>query len=142
VNRPRSATPLALLCALTVVFTAWRDLTLPHVRDIEVWLGFEVHGALARATAPLHWAIFATGAWAFATARPWAWSAAAGYVLYVALAHLVWSEASPKGQGWPMGLLQAAGFSLIAWGVWRLRRRGAAAFGRADTPAIRGGSPP
>jgi hypothetical protein len=140
VTRPRSATPLALFCALTVAFTVWRDLFVPHVRDTEVWLGFELRGALARATAPLHWAIFAAGAWAFATARSWAWSAAACYAIYVALAHLVWSEVSEKGQGWPMGLLQAALLSAIAGVLWNLRPRGESAHGSGGSPASGGNS--
>jgi hypothetical protein len=113
---------LALLCAATVPFLAVRDLFVPEVRNVEVWLGFEVRGVAALATAPLHWAIFAVGAWAFWRGKPWIWSAAAGYVLVIALSHLVWSEASPNGQGWRMGLLQAAGFSLLAFGLLRLRR--------------------
>jgi len=119
--RPRWATPLALLCAGTLGFTLWRDLTLPHVRDTEVWLGFELHGALAQLTAPLHWLIFAAGAYGYARLRPWIWPAAPLYVFYVALSHLVWSEASPKGQGWPMGLLQMAAISLPGWLLLRAR---------------------
>jgi hypothetical protein len=119
--RPRAETALALLCAATVVFLAARDLFVPEIRDVEVWLGFELRGRAAELTAPFHWAIFAIGAWAFWRAAPWVWSAAAAYVFYVAVSHLVWSEASPNGRGWPMGLLQAAGFSLL--GVWLLRRR-------------------
>lgn len=61
----------------------------------------------ALATAPLHWAIFAAGAWGFWAGRPWILPAAAGYVFYVALSHLIWSEASPHGRGWPIGLIQA-----------------------------------
>jgi hypothetical protein len=113
---------LALLCAATVVFLAARDLFVPEVRDVEVWGGFEVHGRAARLTAPLHWAIFAFGAWAFWRAKPWAFPAAAAYLLYVALSHLVWSEASPHGRGWPAGLAQAAGFALVAALLLRLRR--------------------
>jgi hypothetical protein len=105
-----------------VPFLALRDLLVPAVRDVEVWFGFEVRGPAALATAPLHWAIFAVGAWAFWRGKPWIWGAAAGYVLVIALSHLVWSEASPSGQGWRMGLLQAAGFSLLAFGLLRLRR--------------------
>ena len=47
---------------------------------------------------------------------PWA----AGYLFYAALSHLVWSEASPHGRGWPIGLLQALGLSAV--GVLLLRR--------------------
>jgi hypothetical protein len=119
--RPRWATPLALACALTVAFTLWRDLRLPQVRDTEVWFGFELHGALARATAPLHWALFAAGAYGFARLRSWIWPWASVYGFYVALSHLVWSEASPNGQGWPIGLLQAALLSIPGWLLLRAR---------------------
>jgi len=112
---------LALFCAASVVFLALRDQLVPEVRDVEVWLGFELHGRAARLTAPLHWAIFAAGAFGFWRAKPWIWPAAAAYAFYIALSHLIWSEASPNGQGWPMGLAQAAAFSLI--GVLLLRAR-------------------
>lgn len=118
----RARQALALLCAATVVFLAARDLLLPEIADVEVWLGFELHGLAARVTAPLHWAIFAAGAWAFWRAKPWIWQAAAAYVFYVALSHLIWSEASPNGRDWPAGLAQAAGISLLGWLLLRVRR--------------------
>jgi hypothetical protein len=101
-------TALAGFCALTVLFLVPRDLFFPETRDVEVWFGFELHGLAARLTAPLHWAVFALGSWGFWTARAWITPAAAGYVFYVALSHLIWSEASPHGHGWPAGLAQAA----------------------------------
>jgi hypothetical protein len=121
--RPRWMTAMAVFCAVTVVFLIWRDFFDPMASAVEVWGGFEVHGAAARWSAPLHWGIFAVGAWAFWTVRPWAVTAAALYAFYIALSHLVWSEASPKGQGWPMGLLQAAGFSIPGFLLLRARRR-------------------
>jgi hypothetical protein len=45
-------TALALFCAATVVFLAARDLFVPQARDVEVWFGFELHGAAARWSAP------------------------------------------------------------------------------------------
>jgi hypothetical protein len=120
-RRPRAGTALALFCAATVVFLAARDLFVPEIRDVEVWGGFELRGRAAHLTAPLHWAIFASGAFAFWRVKPWIWTAAAAYLFYVAASHLVWSEASPHGRGWPLGLLQAAGISLA--GLWMLRRR-------------------
>ena len=89
-----------------------RDLLVPHARDTEVWLGFELTGWLARLTAPLHWWIFAAGAWGFWRARPWVVPAAAAYVFYVALSHIVWSETSSNGKGLATGLLQAAVISI------------------------------
>jgi hypothetical protein len=115
-------TALALYCAFTVVFLAYRDLFVPHVRDTEVWFGFELHGAAARHTAPLHWLIFAVGAWAFWTVQRWIVPAAAAYTFYVALSHLVWSEASPNGNGWLVGLVQAAAISLPGFALLRAAR--------------------
>jgi hypothetical protein len=83
-------TALALFCAATVVFLAARDLFVPQARDVEVWFGFELHGRAARLSAPLHWAIFAVGAWAFWRARPWVVPAAIGYAIYVAFSHAIW----------------------------------------------------
>jgi hypothetical protein len=126
--RSRWAAALAAFCALTVAFLVPRDLFYPETRDVEVWLGFELHGRAARWTAPLHWAVFALGAWAFWTERPWVWRAAAAYAFYVALSHLVWSEASPHGNGWRVGLAQAAALSLPGLLLWRAgARRGGSA---------------
>jgi hypothetical protein len=122
--RSRWHTGLAAFCLLTLAVTVPRDLFVAGPRDVEVWLGFELHGAAARATAPIHWAIFAFGGWAAWTAKRWILPAAAGYAFYVALAHLVWSEASPNGHGIAMGLLQAALLSIPGWLLlWAARRQ-------------------
>ena len=120
-------TALALFCVATVIFLVPRDLFLPATRDVEVWFGFELRGAAALWTAPLHWAVFAVGAWAFWTQRSWILPAAAGYAFYVAFSHFVWSEVSPNGQGWPMGLAQALALSIpgiLLLRAHRLRSRG------------------
>lgn len=120
-------TGLALVCGAALLINVPRDLLFESTRNVEVWLGLEVRGPLALASAPLHWAIFAVGAWAFWTRQPWVVPCAAAYVFYVALSHLVWSEASPNGRGWPIGLLQAAGISVF--GFLLLRAAGRAADG-------------
>jgi hypothetical protein len=122
--RPRWMTASAAFCLLTIAFLVPRDLFFPETRDVEVWLGFEVHGRAARLSAPLHWAIFAVGAWGFWTQRAWIAPAAAAYAFYVALSHLVWSEVSPHGRGWPAGLLQAALLSIPGVLLLRARSRG------------------
>ena len=83
-------TALALFCAGTVVFLAARDLFVAEARDVEVWFGIELHGAAAHWSAPVHWGIFALGAWASWTARPWIARAAVGYAIYVAASHVIW----------------------------------------------------
>jgi hypothetical protein len=112
--RPWWMTAFAAACLLTLAANIIRDLFFPETRNIEVWFGFEVTGNLALLSAPLHWVVFAVGVWAFWTARPWVTSWAAVYLFYVAFSHLVWSEASPNGRGWPIGLLQAVVISGIA----------------------------
>jgi hypothetical protein len=127
--RPRWMTAMAVFCAVTVVFLIPRDLFYSGARDVEVWFGFEVHGRAALLSAPLHWLIFVIGAYGFWFQRPWIVPAAAGYAFYVALSHLIWSEASPNGHGWLAGLAQAAVLSIP--GVLLLRARSAQAR-RAD----------
>jgi hypothetical protein len=126
-------TALAAVAALTLVVSIVRDVFIPASRDVEVWFGFEVTGLAALLTAPLHWAFFACAAWAFWTDRAWIVPWAAAYLFYGAFSHLVWSEASPNGRGWPIGLLQAIGISAFALVVLRAgaRRRPAAAPGDA-----------
>lgn len=129
--RPWWMTGLAFFCMATVAFLVPRDLFFAETRDVEVWFGLEVRGAAALYSAPVHWAIFAVGAWAFWTDRPWIVPAAAAYVFYVAFSHLVWSEASPNGNGWPIGLVQALAISVP--GILLLR-----AGGRRPSAARRG----
>lgn len=112
---------MAIFCLATVIFLACRDLMLPDVRDTEVWLGIEVHGAVARLTAPLHWALYGFGAWAFWTRQPWIWPTATGYAVYVSLSHLIWNLTSPRGGGLFDGLWQLAFFLLAALLIWHLR---------------------
>ena len=112
--RPWWMTAMAVVCFLVLAISIPRDLFFPDTRDVEVWFGFEARGPLALATAPIHWAIFAIGAWAFWSGRRWIVPWAVGYVIYAAIAHLVWSEASPNGRGWPIGLLQALAIASVA----------------------------
>lgn len=114
---------MAVFCAATVAFLVVRDLFVPHVRDTEVWLGFELHGPAAWLTAPLHWAVFALGAWGFWRCRPWVWPWASVYALVIAVSHLVWNLTSPMGGGLSAGLLQLALFSVPAVALWWARPR-------------------
>ncbi len=117
-------TALGYFCVAMVVVSISRDFFLADARAVEVWFGFELTGAAAMITAPIHWAIFAAGAWAFLSGRVEALSYAAAYVFYAAFSHIVWSEASPHGRGWKVGLLQAAVIS--AFGVALMRARASA----------------
>jgi hypothetical protein len=119
--RPWWITALFVFSLLGLLVAIPRDLFFPAYRDVEVWLGFELKGWTARLTAPFHWAIYAAGAWGFLKQRPWMWPWASVYVFYVAISHLVWSEVSPHGRGWPIGLLQALALSVIGVALCRAR---------------------
>jgi hypothetical protein len=123
-------TALASVCLIAFLINVPRDLFFAETREVEVWLGFEIRGWVALLTAPFHWAIFAVGAWAFWTRRSWVVPWAAGYVFYVAISHLIWSEASPNGRGWLIGLAQAIGFSIVGLLLLRAgaRLKGAALY--------------
>lgn len=116
-------TALALFCVATVVFLAIRDLCFATTRGVEVWLGFEVRGIAALLTAPLHWAIFAFGAWGAWRCRPWFLPCAASYVFYIAVSHLIWNQVSPNGSGWTIGALQALAISIPGVLLWRAHQQ-------------------
>jgi hypothetical protein len=122
-SRPWWMTTLAFFCLATVVFLVPRDLLFPDTRNTEVWLGFEVHGIAALVTAPIHWIVFLFGAWGFWFRRRWVLPCAAVYVFYVALSHLIWSEASPNGRGWPAGIVQALAISVPGVLLYRASRQ-------------------
>ena len=63
--RPAWASALAAFCTATVVFLVARDVWIPEVRAVEIWLGFELRGWLALATAPIHYALFGAAAWGY-----------------------------------------------------------------------------
>jgi hypothetical protein len=121
-ERARWMRGLSIFCIATVLFLVARDLFHPESRDVEVWFGFELRGRAALLSAPLHWLIFAVAAWAFWTRRSWILPAAAAYLFYVALSHLVWSETSPNGRGWRVGLVQAVALSLPGFLLLRAAR--------------------
>jgi hypothetical protein len=125
---------MAIFCASTVVFLVVRDLSIAEVRDVEVWLGLELHGWRAWLTAPLHWAVFALGARGFWLERPWVWPWASVYAFSIALGHLVWNLTSPSGRGWNAGLAQMTLFSIPAILLLFARPRGEREPGRGRRP--------
>lgn len=120
--RPLWMTAMAGFCLITLVFLVFRDFYYPDIRDVEVWFGFEVRGRAAILSAPLHWAIFAIGFWGFWNGLRWVVPCASAYSFYIALSHLIWSEMSPSGQGWPVGAMHAALFSLPGFLLLRASR--------------------
>ncbi len=137
-SRTTAGTSMAIFCAVTVLFLAYRDLALPHVGQVEIWFGIELHGVWARWTAPLHWAIFAGAALAFWRAWSPIWPLSIGYSVYIAVSHLIWNLTSVAGGGLGSGLAQALLFLVPTAILMRLRPRPA----RRGVAAPRGEAPP
>lgn len=123
--RPAWMTAILVFCLATLLFCIPRDLFVPGPRDVEVWFGFELHGRWAALTAPLHWAIFATGAWGAWRQRVWVRTWAVGYGFYVAASHLVWNLVSPHGDGWGAGMAEALAMAACAAVLFARSRQGA-----------------
>ena len=118
---------LAFSIFMAAVYVPWDFLVKPVARDAEVWLGFALHGWAAKATEPLHWAIYAAGAYGFWRMRRWMWPWASLYTAQVAIGMLVWSVNVRGGAvGWLGGLLAALPFAGLAVALWRARE----SFGR------------
>ncbi|MCE2459709.1 MAG: hypothetical protein J4F38_02895 [Pseudomonadales bacterium] len=58
---------------------------------------------MGQSDGPLHWLIYAAGAYGFWKMKHWMWPWAAAYVGQVALAMLLWNVIDPRGAGWVAG---------------------------------------
>jgi hypothetical protein len=92
-------------------------------QDDEVWFGVLFHGWIAKATEPLHWAIYAGGAYGFWKMRSWMWPWAAVYVAQISIGMLVWNLRDPRGAGMLGGAVAAGVFLIPMIALWRSRDR-------------------
>ena len=92
-------------------------------RDDEVWFGFPLHGWAAKLTEPLHWAIYAGGAYGFWKMRPWMWPWAAVYAAQISLGMLGRNLRDARGRGWMGGAVAAMVFLIPTVALWRARAR-------------------
>lgn len=119
--RPLYMNGLMLFCAyMTFVYLPFDLFLKPVEADQEVWFGLMLTGWGAKATEPLHWAIYGAGTWGFFEMRRWMHPWASLYTAQVALGMLVWSLVAERGPGW-WGLLLAAPFAALAAALWRHR---------------------
>jgi hypothetical protein len=120
----------AFLLFMTFVFMPWDFLVKPFFRGLEgaeeVWFGFMLRGWAAKATEPLHWAIYAALAWGLWEGRKWALPAAALYFAQVAVGMLIWNLRDERGMGVLGGLASGIPFALLAVALWLEQRRFAA----------------
>jgi hypothetical protein len=107
---------------MTFIYMPFDIFIKPVAEDEEVWFGITLHGWAAKATAPLHWLIYAAGAYGFWRMRWWMWPWAALYVAQVSFSMLVWNLLDPRGAGLLAGSVAAAVFAVPAVALWRARR--------------------
>ena len=124
-RRPHWMNALMLFCVyMAVLHIPWDFFVKPVAQDGEAWFGYVLHGWAAKVTEPLHWAIYAAGAYGFWRMRPWMWPWAALYVAQVAIGMLVWNVAYVGGlRGWSAGLLVFVLLGSVTVALWRARDR-------------------
>lgn len=106
---------------MTFVYLPFDLFLKPVAEDKEVWFGIALSGWWAKATEPIHWVIYALGAWGFWGMRRWMWPWAALYMGQVALGMLVWNVVDGRGRGWVAGAIAAAVFMIPTIALWRAR---------------------
>ncbi len=118
-GRPIWMNAVMLFCFyMTVVYLPFDLFIKPVATDEEVWFGIVLHGWAAKATEPLHWAIYGAGTYGFYRMKSWMWPWAALYTAQIAIGMFVWSMTDPRG-GWITGSLAAVAIAALAGGLWR-----------------------
>lgn len=105
---------------MTFIYLPFDLFIKPVAEDQEVWFGFMLTGWAAKLTAPLHWAIYAAGAYGFWKMRWWMWPWAAVYVAQIAVGMGIWSLLDPRGGPW-IGAASMALMAVPAIALWRAK---------------------
>jgi hypothetical protein len=123
-RRPWWVNALFGFCAyMTLIYLPFDLFLKPVERDEEVWFGLVLRGTQAKLTEPIHWAIYAAGAYGFWRLPAWIWPASALYVAQIAIGMLVWCVTDERGPGWTAGLVSAALAGALALFLWLQRGR-------------------
>lgn len=75
---------------MALIYVPYDIFFTPVAEDEQVWFGVILYGWWAKATAPIHWIIYAAGAWGFYKMHRWMHPWAGVYVTQVAIAMFVW----------------------------------------------------
>lgn len=120
--RPWWMNAMMLFCLyMACVYLPFDMFLKPVSTDREVWFGVALAGWWAKATEPLHWIIYALGAWGFWGMRRWMWPWAAVYCAQIAIGMLVWNLSDPRGRGIIGGVLTALVFMIPTVALWRAK---------------------
>ena len=121
-GRPWWMNALGLFCLyMACVYLPFDMFFKPVAQDREVWFGIALSGWWAKATEPLHWIIYALGAWGFWGRRQWMWPWASLYTAQIAIGMLVWNIVDARGRGWVGGTVTALVFMVPVIALWRAK---------------------
>ena len=91
-QRPWWMNFLFVFCVyMAFVYMPFDMFLKPVAQDQEVWFGILLTGWSAKATEPLHWAIYIAGGYGFWKMRRWMWPWSGVYVFQIAISMLVWN---------------------------------------------------
>src|SRR6185369_13536006 len=119
-ERPWWMNGLMVFCAyMAIVHIPWDFFVKPLARDGEAWFGLVLHGWGAKLTEPLHWAIYAAGAYGFWRMRSWMWPWAPLYAAQVTFGMFVWNILYVGGfRGWMAAIVVLIPFGGITAALW------------------------
>jgi len=120
-GRPGWMNALMVFCGfMAFVYMPWDIFVKPVAVDEEVWFGVMFTGWGAKLVAPLHWAVYAAGAYGFRFMKSWMSPWASLYVAQVALGMAVWTLLYGPG-GFAALVVAALAFAALARALWRAR---------------------
>lgn len=121
--RPWWMNALMIICAyIAFIYVPWDFIAKPIDEDHEIWLGVAFRGWAAKLTEPLHFLIYAAGAYGFWRMRPWMWPWAAVYAGTLTFTMAVWPLLYVGGiGGWALALGAVIPFGVITWALWNSR---------------------
>ena len=91
-SRPWWMSLLFYFCLyMTFVYMPFDLFLKPIADDEEIWFGFTLTGWWAKATEPLHWLIYGSGAYGFWRMKTWMWPWASVYVAQIVIAMFIWN---------------------------------------------------
>ena len=120
-GRPGWMNALMVFCAyMAFVYVPWDFFIKPMATDAEAWFGILLTGFWAKLTEPLHWAIYAAGAYGFYRMRSWMWPWAAVYAGSVTLGVVLWPWLYVGGfGGFVFGIVSFVPFAWLTLSLWR-----------------------
>jgi hypothetical protein len=122
-RRPAWMNALLGFCVwMAFVYVPWDFFVKPVAEDAEAWFGFLLRGWAAKATEPIHFAIYAAGAYGFWRMRPWMWPWASLYTAQVAIGMAVWPVMHFGGaRGVLLAVASVVPFTALTIALWRAR---------------------